>query len=125
MLNKKQLFMRRFILLFAFILGGALFTKTFAAQQIPMQIIRDEELGNGNTLAPPRPWYITENDFVLTIPSLGDDYVLELRDENDNVVFTIFFPSGTTMVVIPSNLSGNFEIRLVGDSYYYRGFFYL
>ena len=31
----------------------------WAQQEIPMQIIDEMPAGAGNTLAPPRPWYIT------------------------------------------------------------------
>ncbi len=37
------------------------------------------------------------------------------------MVYSTFLPSGTTQVILPSTLSGSFEIRLVGDTYYYRG----
>ena len=50
--------MKKFILSFILLLGGGIFMDALAQQQIPMQIIKDGELGNGNTLAPPRPWYI-------------------------------------------------------------------
>ena len=114
--------MKKFILSFILLLGGGIFMDALAQQQIPMQIIKDGELGNGNTLAPPRPWYIYEDNFVLTLPAFEDDYTLELRDENGVVVYSVFVPTGTTMVVLPSTLSGSFEIRLVGDTYYYRGY---
>lgn len=113
--------MKKFLLLFL-LLGGGIFMDALAQQQIPMQIIKGGELGNGNTLAPPRPWYIYEDNFVLTLPAFEDDYTLELRDENGLVVYSVFVPAGTTMVVLPSTLSGSFEIRLVGDTYYYRGY---
>ena len=87
-----------------------------------MQIIRPAGPGGGNTLAPVRPWYITQNDYVLTLPGFEDDYILELRDEDDVVVYTDDVPAGTTQIVLPSTLSGDFEIRLVGDTYYYRGY---
>ena len=76
----------------------------------------------GNTLAPPRPWYITQDDYVLTFTAFEDDYTLELRDENDVVVYTDYVPAGTTQVVLPSTLSGDFELRLVADTYYYIGY---
>lgn len=100
--------------------GGA--TPLIAQENIPMQIIKENGPGGGNTLAPPRPWYITQNDFSLTLPALADDYTLELRNEEDVVVYTTFVPAGTTLIVLPSTLSGDFELRLVGDTYYYRGY---
>ena len=83
----------------------------WAWHQVPMHFIKKGSSDYGNTLAPPRPWYITE-----------DDYTLELRDENDVVVYTDYVPAGTTQVVLPSTLSGDFELRLVADTYYYIGY---
>jgi len=114
--------MRKLFLVFALIFGGTIFIEALAQQQIPMQIIREGAGSNSGTYAPPRPWYITEDNYVLTIPAFEDDYTLELRDEDDNVVYTTYLLAGTTMVILPSTLSGDFELRLVGDSYYYRGY---
>lgn len=30
--------------------------------------------------------------------------------------------AGTTQIVLPSTLSGDFELRFVGDTYYYIGY---
>ena len=114
--------MKKLILCFILFLGGGSLLNANAQQQIPMQIIDESAGGDGPTYAPPRPWYIYEDNYVLTLPAFEDDYTLELRDENGVVVYSVFVPAGTTMVVLPSTLSGSFEIRLVGDSYYYRGY---
>ena len=114
--------MKKYLLLIVLFLGGSFFTGALAGQQVPMQIIKQGPATGGNTLAPPRPWYITQDDYVLTLPALADDYTLELRDENDVVVYTTYLPSGTTQVILPSTLSGDFELRLVADTYYYRGY---
>lgn len=87
-----------------------------------MQVILNGGSGAGPTYSPPRPWYITQNDYTLTLPAFEDDFTLVLLDEDGVVVFSTFVPAGTTMIVLPSTLSGDFEIRLVGDTYYYRGY---
>ena len=94
----------------------------WAWQQIPMYIIDKSASGSGPSYAPPRPWYITQEDYVFTLPAFEDDYTLELRDGNDVVVYKDFVPAGTTQIVLPSTLSGDFELRLVADTYYYRGY---
>ena len=104
------------------LLGGAFSVTAFGAEQIPMQIIDQDPATGGNTLAPARPWYITQDDNVLTLPALADDYTLVLLDEDGDVAYTTFVPAGTTTVVLPSTLSGDFELRLVADTYYYRGY---
>lgn len=64
----------------------------------------------------------TQNDYTLTMPAFEDDFTLVLLDEDGVVVYTTYVPAGTTMIVLPSTLSGDFELRLVGDTYYYRGY---
>lgn len=93
-----------------------------APVHIAMHIIKETSVGNGNTLAPPRPWYITQDDYTLTLPAFEDDFTLELRDEDDEVIYSTFLLAGTTQVVLPSMVSGDFELRLVADTYYYIGF---
>jgi hypothetical protein len=116
--------MKKFLLVAVLILSGASISRLFAGQQqnIPMQIIRTGSMGNSGTYAPPRPWYIQQDDYVLTLPVLAEDYTFELLDQDDEVVYTTFLPSGTTQIILPSTLSGSYEIRLVGDTYYYRDF---
>ena len=118
--------MKKFLFVAFFLLGGAIISTAFAGRQnIPMQIINTGALGGGQTYAPPRPWYIIQDDYTLTLPAFEDDYIFELLDEDGDVVYSTFLPSGTTQVILPSTLSGSFEIRLVGDTYYYRGYILL
>lgn len=113
--------MKKVMLVALFLTGGGIFSFGIPVQ-VSMQIIKEAGPEGGNTLAPPRPWYITQDDYVLTMPAFEDDFTLELRDENDVVVYTAYVPAGTTMIVLPSMLSGDFELRLVADTYYYRGY---
>ena len=113
--------MKKFLLII-FLMVGAILPQTICAQQIPMQIIDQSPAGGGNTLAPPRPWYITQDDYTLTMPAFENDFTLVLLDEDGVVVYSTFVPAGTTLIVLPSTLSGDFELRLVGDTYYYRGY---
>lgn len=113
--------MKNFLLSVLLIVGG---TFAYAANNVPMQIIKEGPGGDIGTYAPARPWYIIQDDYELTLPSFEDDYTLELRDSNDTVVYTSYLYAGTTTVVLPSTLSGDFEIHLVPFSftYYYRGY---
>ena len=118
--------MKKFLFMAFLLLSGAIISTAVAGQQnIPMQIIDKDGVGNGHTYAPPRPWYIIQDDYTLTLPAFEDDYSLELRDEDGDVVYSTFLPSGTTQVILPSTLSGSFEIRLVGNTYSYRGYILL
>ncbi len=115
--------MKKLLLFMILLVGGGIFA--YGGQQnIPMQIIKNQPVGQNNPLSPPRPWYIIQDDYVLTLPAFEDDLTLELRDANETVVYTTCLYAGTTTVVLPSTLSGSFELRLVPffATYYYRGY---
>ena len=116
--------MKKYLLTILLFFGGLLFFDAFGGQNVPMQIIKDGPGSNIGTYAPARPWYIIQDDYVLTLPVFEDDYTLELRDATDTVVYSTYLPAGTTTVVLPSTLSGSFELRLVPffATYYYRGY---
>lgn len=109
-----------------FLLLGISFNNVYGRvqQTIPMHIIDENEVGGGHTYAPPRPWYITQDDYVLTLPSFEDGFTLELRDESDTVAYSTYLSAGMTQVVLPSTLLGEYELRILPYSatYYYRGY---
>ena len=91
---------------------------------IPLTATWDDPSDPNNPIAksPTLPLYITQNGNVLTLPTTPVGYTLQLRDEYNNVVYSSYIPAGTTQIVLPSTLSGGFEIRLVADTYYYIGY---
>lgn len=91
---------------------------------IPLSLVWNDP-SNTNTPVPKTPippLLISQDGNVLTLPATPVDYMLELRDENGILVYYTFIPQGTTQIVLPSTLSGDFEIRLVADTYYYIGY---
>lgn len=114
--------MKKVMMVTLLLIGGGTFA--FGQQQIPMHIIDQSSGGAGPTYAPPRPWYITQDDNVLTLPAFEDDFTLQLLDEDETVVYSTYIPAGTTQVILPSTLSGDFEIRLIPFNaiYYFRGY---
>ena len=118
--------MKKVMIIISLLIGGS--TISLGSQvQIPMQIVNDGSAGSRPTYAPPRPWYITQDDYVLTLPSFEEVFTLELRDGSDTLVYSTDVPAGTTTVVLPSTLSGEYELRLIPFSatYYYRGYIIL
>ena len=113
--------MKKLIIFLLFLVGGGTFA--FGAQ-IPMQIIDPSLPSGGHPYAPVRPWYITQDDYAFTLAATPEDYTLVVLDEDDEVVYSDILLSGSTMFVLPSTLSGDFEIRLVpyASTYYYRGY---
>ena len=94
------------------------------AAQIPIYIINPGPMSSGGTYAPARPWYITQDDYAFTLAATPEDYTLVLLDEDGEVVYSDALFSGSTMFVLPSTLSGDFELRLIpfASTYYYRGY---
>ena len=107
----------------ALLFGGLGFTHVEAAGDVPLEIIDESGTSNYGTKAP--PLIISQEDNVLTLPVMADDFVLELRDEDGYLVYFAFVPSGCTQVILPVWLSGSFELRLVASTYYYIGYILL
>lgn len=112
--------MKKLILFLLLLLGGGTFA--FGAQQIPMHIIDETPPLGGHPYAPARPWYINQNDYILTLPDFEEDYTLQLLNEDEDVVYSVNCLSGTTQVVLPSTLTGDYEIVVIRGETYYGGY---
>ena len=55
-------------------------------------------------------------DYLYTIR-----YFAVLFDENENVVYTTMIPVGTSTLVLPSYLSGNYRIEIIPGAIYFWG----
>ena len=51
--------------------------------------------------------------YELTFETPCDGCVLQLVDEDDEVVYTIIIPAGTTTLALPSYLEGTFELQII------------
>ena len=112
------------LLFYLFLFLGGTFPPAYANNpvNVSLSIIRTSDVSNGNIKSEPLPLLITLEDYTITLPATDVDYTLELRDENGTLVYSSYIPTGTTQIVLPTTLSGNFEIRLVADTYYYIGY---
>jgi len=115
--------MKKFILSTLLLFGGALFTGAFAddSEEVPLYIIDEEDASSGNTKSPQIPLVATLANGVLTLPITPIDYQFKMYDEDGVLVYSTFIPAGSTQIVLPT-MPGNYEIRLVADTYYYQGF---
>ena len=103
----------------------------FAAQAAVNEIVDVEftvEIVNNGGLGNPRPKtpvlvpQATLDGNVLTFTTSHADFVLTLLDEDGDEAYTVFVPAATTTVVLPSTLTGLFELQLYpGGSYYFLG----
>ena len=77
---------------------------------------------HGAPKSPALPWCIDFTDNVITMSATPCDYTLTLYDEDGDVAYSVFVPAGTTQVILPSTLSGDFELRFETGTYYYYGY---
>jgi len=114
--------MKKTVLLFFLLFGGTIFSGVYAddSEDIPLYIIDEGPIISGPTKAPARPLIVSLADGVLSLPATPVDYQFQMLDENGTLVYSAFIPAGSTQIVLPA-MTGSFEIRLVADTYYYRG----
>lgn len=61
-------------------------------------------------------------DYTLTFYTPCDGCVLRLVDENDAVVYSTIIPTGTISLVLPSYLSGEYEIQIIQGNICFWGY---
>ena len=113
----KKLFL---IVLGAFILS----TSAMAWNLIPLSVNYDEEqpISHGNPKAPMLAPKVYIEDYTLLFAVDHPDYILNIMDEDGAVVYSTVVYSTQTQVVLPSTLSGLYEIQLdFGGNYIFVG----
>lgn len=91
---------------------------------VPLQVdITDPTQGHkplerGSVVVPS----INLEGYTLYFETPCDGYELCLLDENANVVYTTTIPTNATSLVLPSYLSGYYEIQIIQGEYYYWGY---
>ena len=119
---KKILFLTMALLLAIQVQAGC---NEVCGDHIPMGYTPKGSTHGGSGKAPVLPWIIDLTNNVISMEATPCDYTLNLYDEDEAVVYSVFVPAGTTQVVLPTTLSGSFELRFETDTYYYYGFIYL
>ena len=64
---------------------------------------------------------ISLDDYSLIFNTPCDGYTLRLLDEDGVVVYSIVIPTDTTSLVLPSWLSGDYQIELVMGYWHFTG----
>lgn len=108
------------------ILGGAFFPSgvVIAAQPIPLQVGYEDPTGSAGEMprSPIQPPFVSIEDNVLYMGEVPYDVTLQLIDEDMDIVYTVFVPAYTPSVILPSNLSGEYELRLIWGYWIFYGF---
>lgn len=111
--------------LFLFVLSAFLIsTNSWAKTLVPLTVcIEDDEypIGNGYGKTSMCPPLVYIEDYTLLFEVGHPEYVLNIKDENNNVVYTTVVYSTQTQVVLPSTLSGDYQIELVMGYWHFTG----
>lgn len=111
-------------LLFTILSAFLLCTTVAAMDLIPLTICpyeNDQPIGNGQPKTPITAPTVYIDDYTLLFEVDHPDYVLNIKDEEDNVVYSTVVSSTQTQVVLPSTLFGNYQIELVVDNLLFKG----
>ena len=111
--------------LLLFLFGAFILSTSVSAQTlVPLTVSieeNDQPGGNGHGKSPITTPTVYIDDYTLLFETNHPDYVLYIKDEDGNVVYTMVVYSTQTQVVLPSTLSGNYEIQLVMGYWLFMG----
>lgn len=114
--------MKKFILLLfsAMMLG----TNVSALELVPLTVYIEENeqpISHGHPRTPMLAPKVYIDDYTLLFEVNHPEYVLNIKDEDGDVVYTTVVYSAQTQVVLPSTLSGDYEIELTEGSLLFTG----
>ena len=112
-----------------FVLSFMLFTSQLSFAQnengqeiiLTLQIDDNHSSSNGSPKTSIIPPEVSIYGHTLYFTGTHVEFVLTLTDEEDNVVFTTVVYDTDTQIVLPSSLSGAYELRLYTDIYCFVG----
>lgn len=82
----------------------------------------NQTVGNGHPKSPIEPPTVYIENDTLMFEADHPEYVLNIKDEEDEVVYTTSVYSSVTQVILPSSLSGNYEIELIMGNWKFTGY---
>ena len=105
----------------AFMLSTSLWAKTLVPLSVTIEE-DDQPAGTGYGRGPIEVPLVYIEDYTLTFEVNHPEYILSIKDEDGTMVYSTVIYSTQTQVVLPSSLSGNYEIQLdFGGSYIFVG----
>ena len=111
--------------LLLFLFGAFLLSASVSAQVlVPLTVcIEDDEtpIGHGFGKSPYTVPTVYIDDYTLLFEVDHPEYVLYIKDEDDNVVYSTVVSSTQTQVVLPSTLSGDYQIELIMSYWLFTG----
>ena len=70
---------------------------------------------------PVSPPSVSYDDHTLYFETPCDGCTLNIVDSNNVVVYTTVIPTGTTSLVLPATLSGEYELQIIRAGYLFYG----
>jgi len=116
--------MKKIILVF--LLSVAMSSQTAVCQADPVQVGMECHIYDpiGGYPFPRMPIKLPEvfiDENTLLFDDLWGNFTLQLI-QNGVVIYSTAVPAGTATVVLPSTLSGDYELRLVTSTFYFYGY---
>ena len=107
----------------AFMLSTSVSAKVLVPLALTV-IIEEDDLpgGNGQPKSPIEPPTVYIEDYTLSFVADHPDYILNIKDEDGEVVYSTTVFSAMTQVTLPSDLSGDYEIELLMSNWKFTGF---
>lgn len=99
-------------------------TNLSALELVPLTVSieeNDQPGGNGHGRSPIEVPLVYIEDYTLTFTVGHPDYVLTIKDEDGAVAYSTVVYSIQTQVVLPSSLSGDYEILLIMGNWLFTG----
>ena len=113
--------MKKFLLMIfgAFLLSTSLFAK----EVVPFTVHYEDDLpgGNDQPRSPIEVPLVYIEDYTLSFEFYHPDYTLIIKDEDGTVVYTTTVFSTDIEVILPSTLSGNYEVNLIMGNWLFTG----
>lgn len=102
----------------------SLSTSAAAWDRIPLAvgIIESMPIGHGHSKSPMRPPVVYIEDHTLAFVADHPEYILNIKDEDGEVVYSTVVYSTLTQVTLPLILSGEYVIELTMGNWKFTGF---
>jgi len=88
---------------------------------LSVKLINPKPVGHSTPKSPMQPPTVYIEDFTLSFVADHPDYILNIKDEDGDVVYTTTVYSAMTQVALPSTLSGGYEIELIMGNWLFTG----
>lgn len=110
----------------AFIMCALLMCSVMQAQEriifnVGCPEVDDQPMNNGRPKAPMRPPVVYIEDYVLTFMTDHPEYIINIKDEDGEIVYSTVVTSAETLITLPSTLSGDYVIELTMGNWKFTG----